>query len=443
MTLSLDPMMGDPELVGREIRNRLSEAGIRKSRCVVCVPLKWALTMRTELPEMSEADTNSYLSVQAEREFPFAPEHLSLSVSRYRTPNGAGEATIVAVPVTRLTALQKTLKAAKLRPVSITLGITAIPPNGASPQEGEITLLAGQDSLDLAILFGGGVVALRPLEDISVDGQAADGIDGDSVAREIRITLGQLPPDLRNAIRTIRVFGPADSVEALCAELQEFREHMGISVQAGEVGSAAEILRPDVFRQLIPSAFCGAAGRLLNKASVLEFLPPRVSFLKQITGRVSSRSTFWLGATAAAVILLVVVAFFYQYWRLSRLQSEWKGIESKVNEITVIQNKIRQFRPWFDNSVLSLAIVRKITEAFPEDGVVWAKILEIKVVPDSDKITVSCSGKARSNQEWLNMRERLRKTKGIENLLFQQVRGESPLQFGLSFTWNPSGSNGS
>jgi len=442
-TLSLDPTTNDPELVGREIRDRLSNAGIRQSRCVVCVPLKWALTLRTDLPELSDADTESYLAVQAEREFPFAPEHLSLSVSRYRTPGGTAEATVVAIPVNRLAALQKILKAARLHPVSITLGIASIPQNSTSPQEGEITLLAGQDSLDLAVLFGGGLVALRPLEDISTGGQAAEDIDGDLVTREIRITLGQLPQDLRDAIRTVRVFGPADLVEALRAELHDLCERMGISVEAGEAGSGAEILKPETFGKLTPSAFCGAAGRLLNEASVLEFLPPRSSLFKQITGRVSSRGTFWLGGAAAAIVLLVVVVFFYQHWRLSRLESEWRSIEPRVSEIATLQGKIRQFRPWVDDSVQSLAIVRKITEAFPEDGTVWAKTLEIKVLPDSGQIAVSCSGKAKSNQEWLKVLERLRQTKGIEGLRFQQVRGDAPLQFGLSFTWNARESDGS
>lgn len=443
MTLSLDPMTNDPELVGREIRDRLSDAGIRESRCVVCVPLTWALTLRTDLPELSDADTDSYLALQAEREFPFAPEHLSLSVSRYRRPSGAREATIVAIPVSRLAALQKIFKAAKLRLVSITLGVTSIPPNGASPQEGEITLLAGQDSLDLAILFGGGVVALRPLQDTGTGDEAAESTDADSVEREIRITLGQLPQDLRDSIRTIRVFGPAGQVETLCAELQDFRKRVGLSVEGGNAGSGAEMLKPEAFGQLAPSAFCGAAGRLLNGASVLEFLPPRSSFLKQITGRVSSRSTLWLGGAAAAVVLLVVGVFLYQHWYLSHLESEWKSIEPRVNEIATLQDKVRQFRPWFDDSVQSLAIVRKMTEAFPEEGTVWVKSLEIKTLPDSGRIAVSCSGKARSNQEWLRVMERLRQTKGLEDLRFQQVRGDAPLQFTLSFVWDARESDGS
>jgi len=39
VSLALNPLTGDPELVGREIRNHLDQAGIRERRCAVCVPL--------------------------------------------------------------------------------------------------------------------------------------------------------------------------------------------------------------------------------------------------------------------------------------------------------------------------------------------------------------------------------------------------------------------
>jgi len=441
-TLSLDPVSNDPELVGREIRNRLSDAGIRESHCVVCVPLKWALTLRAELPELNEADIQSYVAVQAEREFPFAPEHLSLSVSRYRRPSGAAEATVVGIPVNRLAALQKVFRAAKLRPISLTFGVTSILPDGVLPQEGAVTLLVGQDSLDLAVSFGGGVTALRSLDETIISDQPGEDIDADAVAREIRITLGQLPQDLREAVHIVQVFGPADVTEALCAELQALPDRMGMSVKAGEGSLEVDALQPDAFRKLCPGAFWGAAGRLLNQPSALEFLPPRTSLFKQLTGRVSSRSTLWLGGAAAAVVLLVGGAFLYQHTRLSRLQAEWKAIEPKAQEMSALQDKIRQFRPWFDDSARNLVIVRKITEAFPEDGMVWAKTLEIKTVSDSDRKAVTCSGKAKSNQEWLNMLERLRRTKGVEDLRFQQVRGDAPLQFALSFIWNERESDG-
>src|SRR5690242_18795570 len=70
VTLSLDPLTNDPELVGREIRNHLEAAGVRERLCLVGLPLKWALTMHTKIPDLADADVATFLQIEAERGFP-------------------------------------------------------------------------------------------------------------------------------------------------------------------------------------------------------------------------------------------------------------------------------------------------------------------------------------------------------------------------------------
>jgi len=80
--LALSPLTGDPELVGREIRNVLDEAGIREKRCVVGIPLSWMLTLQVSIPELPEADIESFLQIEAERGFHSGPE--ALVIAEYR-----------------------------------------------------------------------------------------------------------------------------------------------------------------------------------------------------------------------------------------------------------------------------------------------------------------------------------------------------------------------
>ena len=96
--LTLDPLTGDPELVGHEIRNHLNKTGVHENRCILCVPLKWAMFLQTELPKLSEADTLDYIKVQAEHEFPFSPDDLTLSTSKYQLADGLEYATIAGNP---------------------------------------------------------------------------------------------------------------------------------------------------------------------------------------------------------------------------------------------------------------------------------------------------------------------------------------------------------
>src|SRR5881296_3308522 len=66
VSLSLDPLTAEAELVGREIRNHLDAAGVRERHCVVGLPLKWALTTHAELQDLPEADIASFLQIEAE-----------------------------------------------------------------------------------------------------------------------------------------------------------------------------------------------------------------------------------------------------------------------------------------------------------------------------------------------------------------------------------------
>jgi len=96
-TLSLDPLTADPELVGREIRNQLDTANVRERNCVVCVPLKWALTAHTEIPELPKADVPGFLQIEAERGFHADASTMYFSTSQY-TIGTKQHAALVGVP---------------------------------------------------------------------------------------------------------------------------------------------------------------------------------------------------------------------------------------------------------------------------------------------------------------------------------------------------------
>jgi hypothetical protein len=163
-TLSLDPLTAAPELVGREIRNHLDAAGVRERLCVVGVPLKWAFTAHTELPALPEADAASLLQLEAERGFPCDIATLRLGASRCALTDGRQFATQAGISDGQLTALENVLAAAKLKPVSFALGISALqPPAGKNP--GTLALVVGETNVGMQLTAGGGVAALRALED--------------------------------------------------------------------------------------------------------------------------------------------------------------------------------------------------------------------------------------------------------------------------------------
>ncbi len=436
VSLALNPLTGDPELVGREIRNHLDQEGIRERRCALCVPLSLALVLHTQVPDLPEPDTASFLQIEAERGFPYGPDALHIATSRLRSAGGEQHATLVAVPRNHVAQLEKALKAAQLKLASFTLGVTTLQSADKESSRGVLALAIGESNVDLQVTCGGGVAALRSLEGALDTEGSQKRLDADVLAREIRITLGQLPAEFRDAVRRVRVFARGESVHRHASDLMPRLEAMGLQVEPVKAYSKDDFASQLPAGTAMSPAVSLAARHLTGVGAGFEFLPPTISPWERLTSRFSSKKLMWASAAAGAVAFVVAVAFLAQQWQLSRLGSKWAAMEAKVNELDAMQQQIKQFRPWFDDSFKSLSILRKLTEAFPEDGEVSAKTLEIRELS-----TVSCTGTARDTKTFLKMLDRLRAIKEVANVKVPQIRGNSPLQFTFDFQWGEGAAN--
>jgi hypothetical protein len=435
VALSLDPLTNDPELVGREIRNHLDAVGVRERQCIVALPLKWALTTHIDVPELPEADIAGFLQIEAERNFPCDVQTLHIVTSRSHTPSGKRHATMVGMPKNHLSLLEQALRAAKLKPVSFSLGITALQPPGAETSNGVMALMIGESHVGLQVTAGGGVAALRALEGALEAEGSQRVLHADLVAREARITLGQLPTELREAVRRIRVFGPRDLGQQLVDEMELRLDAAGLKVESIARYAANEFgvqLPPDT---TVSPAFSLAAGRLAGGRTGFEFLLPKVTPLQQLAARYSSGRLRTVISAAAAVALVAGGLFFYQQCQLWRLAAQWAKLQPTVRQLERVQDQIRQYRPWYDESVRGLTILKRLSESFPEDGSVTAKTVEIR-----DLNTITCTGIARNYQALLKTVEKLRGVRQIPDVNLGPTRGQPPaLQFTFNFQWSEGG----
>ncbi len=430
--LSLDPLTAAPELVGREIRNHLEAAGVRERHCILGLPLKWVLTARTEIPPMPDADAASLLQLEAERGFHSDITTLQLAESRCALAGDKKQVTFAAVSKSQIEPLMAVLAAAKLKPVSFSLGLTAL--QSPAAQIGVLALAIGETGVGLQITCNEGVAALRGFEG-SVETEGGRRVlQAGVVAREARITLGQLPAELRAMVRHIRIFGPKELARQLADEMELAFEPMGLSVevvgayQPGELGVQVPADAP------VSAALSLAARRLAGQAPVFEFLPPRPTVVEQFVARYSSGKFRTVGLAAAAVVAIILSLFLFQQIELIHLRSQWNGMSAKVADLSALQDRIQQFRPWDNSSFTTLTILRQLTTAFPEDGVVTAKSIEIH---NGNQVT--CSGIASDTGALLRMLGQLQATNGITGVTVEQLRGKSPLQFTFDFQWNANG----
>jgi hypothetical protein len=431
--LTLDPLTAAPELVGREIRNQLDAAGVRERDCVLGVPLKWALTAQTELPPLPEADAASLLQMEAEKGFHADAASLQTANSRSDLGDGKKFVLLAAIPSAHVAAMEQVLAAARLKPASFALGITALAPPGAAP-DGVLALAIGENSVALQVTAGG-VLALRALEGAVESEGGRRELHTDVIAREARVTLGQLPGALRARIKRIRIYGPREFAQQLADEMELRFEPMGLKVEtvaAYAPGEFGVTLPPET---TLSPAFSLAARVLTGQPPAFEFLPPKPTLIEQMVTKYSSGRLRTTGAIAVGVAVLALGLFLFQQIQLWHLRSQWKHMAPQVTELQKIQNQIQQFQPWYTGDFHSLAVLRELSLAFPQDGVVTAKAITMR-----DDGTINCSGNADNNAALLAVQDQLSKQPGVSAVHLEQSHGgKPPIQFVFSFKFNAGG----
>ena len=225
--LTLDPLRDEPELAGREIRNLLDQARITTKRCVAGVPAHWALTVHSKVPAIEEQDIPGFLEIEAERGFACNPDELQISTRVYKAGEGVQYASIVGIPRGYLERFEAVLVAAQLKPVSLSIGLTALP----GVEEGAVTVEIADSRIDLLLSGSAGVMALRTI-DAAFDSEGAERrVQAELLARELRITLGQLPAEVRQDISKLNIFGEHRFAEQLLSDFQTRARVLGLEAR--------------------------------------------------------------------------------------------------------------------------------------------------------------------------------------------------------------------
>jgi len=427
--LSLDIDSGDPETVGKELRAQLDQAGIRERTCAVVLSVSSLLVTQTEIPVMADADVLSLLQLEAEKGFHGDTSTLQVAHSRCVRGESSQWVTLAALTQSRLASLERWTRGARLKLVSVSVALCELEPPEDPASEGVLALHlgSGPGPVTLQLSAGGGLVALRSFEGVTEDASGQSVLHADSVAREIRITLGQLPDPWNGSIRDVRIFGPQDMAQTLATELSA-----RLAVAGFRIRPEPTQVRGLASTHELPISAVVAARVLASRPATLEFLPPKPSVLQQFFGPSCPRpATYDLDCRRRRGNSGRPFFFLIQQIQLSLLESRWAGLSGKVRELERIQQDLRQFRPWTPQSARGLAVLEVLTSAFPENGSVTAKVIEIR-----ESGEVVCSGTATDSPAFLAMTARLSSQPGVTKVHHDQSRGASPMQFNLTFQWN-------
>jgi Tfp pilus assembly protein PilN len=163
-----------------------------------------------------------------------------------------------------------------------------------------------------------------------------------------------------------------------------------------------------------------------------EFVIPQPRKWEAMFVRYNTRRYRWIAGVALGLVLLPMLGFFVRSEQEGHLEKQWAAMSGTVADLDALQTAIRRFRPWFDATPQNLQVLETLFAAFPEQGDVWAKTIQIKAGG-----TVICTGFARNRPAILALTDRLRTHPGVSAVQTQQIRGENPIQFTLTYKCAP------
>ncbi|MDB4665117.1 hypothetical protein OAE97_02100 [Verrucomicrobia bacterium] len=401
----------DAETLGAALRTKLDAAGIKEKGAICSLPIAWLFGVRTEVPQLSGEDLEFFFQTQAERAFPLPLDELCISRSQFTSSEGKQHAFIMAIAVHRLDHLSRVMQAAGLQPLSWSLNSASPSFLQSLPEKNALCICSKPHGFDLIVVLGQRLALARSLSETDSSGQ---------IAREVKISLGELDADIQASVDAFYHCAEWDVDEGAIPEITKTFDGLA---------KRLDLEYKSVSRKQTAALDLGA-DFLLNRANPFEFLPPKVSPFEEWTQTFSTGRNKWLGTATVAVVFTLCLLFFWKSQTLKGLEEEWLAMEEQVGELEGLQERIRLYRPWYDESIPSLKLIQHLTQAFPEQGEVWVRELEIR-----DASTVVCSGFARNQRAWLDMFEKLRMSPQVKDLTLGYLREDKQQEFSFQYRW--------
>ena len=410
---------GDPsiaESMAQELRERLAPLGRLTRRVVVGIPLNRLMVVGVTVPAMAAEDVPGFLRIQAEKEFLLAPEEMALGTSLY-TPDGtAGLAVLAALPLVQHTNLERALRLAGFRQISMVPAITAT--GGA---DATLQILLSPTGVGVIATSGGRIVLLRHIS-AALSTPEEQEAHSSSLISELRISLSQLSVTLQGSAPRAEVVGQPATVHPLVEALDRAQLGCRWSPRTLPPGVDIEVLQCDL---LAANAMQGEEPDM-----VLRPLPAPRGGSGILRWR---RELLWAAVALAVLAVGCVTVILRQKHRLAVLTSEWQALSPRVDALKAITERERKGRAWFSDQPVTLDLLRALTLAFPERGTVWTTRIEV-----SGRRQVVVAGCALNREVWLQTLDALRNTPGVSNLRVTQARestdGKAPMTFAFTFT---------
>ena len=366
-TETLDPNGGDPEALGKLLRERLDAVGIAPAPVLVSIGRDRMILKEVKFPNVPAAEEPALVRFQAAKELTDAPEDMVIDYARLNGPEG-GERKAVAVIIRRqlLASYEAICKAAGLKlaalsprtigileTVRVMAGSTGLNPVPLPPDATVAALVVADRWAGFSIIRGDSVLLTRSF--------APGGALMGEVRRNVSVYSGQ---NRQRPLQALYVAGGNE--HALLREGLE--ESLGIPVYM--LDPFAGLRQPD-FPADGRGAFAGAVGLLHARSKsqelAVDFVHPKQP---KPPADPNKRKVIFAMAGIAAALLAVVSWSYYsldkQDKELTQLARDKTDLDGRLVMLEEDSKRIKALDDWVKTDINWLDELYDLTDRFPE-----------------------------------------------------------------------------
>ena len=381
----------EPPALGKALGEFLRHNKFSARRAVVGLPLKWAVVKPKEVPPADASTVAGLLLLQAEREFALEPQDLVFEYAGESDPAAARTVLLLAVQRRRVDSVVAMAEAAGLGVGAVTLSAVALAhETGRQLAHGGAVLHVTPGSAELTIHHSGQPRVLRHLRAPAAGAPPTATALAEGPPPEggrLNESAAAYTPELRQVLSMMPQNGTAAPTELVVWD------GVGLGEAKGRWGDVLGVsVRDQSIESLgvtVPGDGASGNGRYASAVAVaLEGLRsggPSTDLLhSRLVPRKEPRVGRWTVWAAVLAITFVGAAAFAIYdltsqrGEVAALSATLDKLKPDVANARTSIERITHAQRWTGTEPRALALMRDLTNAFPEGGRVWATNLNVQ-----------------------------------------------------------------
>jgi len=420
--------------LGQRLRHFLREKGFTAKKAVVGLAAKWVLAKEVEVPPPTPETLSGILSIQAERAFSFNAEEVGFDYCGKTSPSEKSQGLLLAARRQIVDRVKELAEASGLQIQSITVSAFAC---GSRASQNRSACRYGLYTRPTYCEFWGqaqGMPHFIKHIPLGMNGNPSGYTDQLTAMIQRQILLSsrqdQAPP------QQVAAFDACGLSADMLKRLNERLAPQKISIVDGREGlfPAGLTIPAGVQEAPVVAAAAVAMTAVGQERPAVDFLNPRMGEKKK-----ASHKRFYAWAGGIAAVCLIGLGLWLWGWQSDRrdiavYKQQLADMDKDLTAAKEVVARLTYASSWGATNPRFLSCLRAVTEAFPEEGTVWATSLAL-----NESGVGSVVGKLTSESSFYEVFDKIDRSEAFANTKLIHIRdvgqNSREKEFAISFTF--------